>query len=63
MSKKISFACNEESVQLFLDILLKLDNARGDRKIRIGGSEFDFYADNFGHTPHCTDGRGPTPEQ
>ncbi len=43
--KKISFECEDESVELYVNIILKLQGVRGDRKIRIGGSEYDFYED------------------
>jgi hypothetical protein len=42
---KISFECKEESVDLFVDILTKLQESTKDLKIRIGGSEYNFYKD------------------
>ena len=48
--KKMSVVCNDETVSLFIDIIEKLQNAKGDIKIRIGGSEYVFYkgVDSFG---------------
>lgn len=45
MSKKISFMCNDEAVDLYISLIEKLQESSGDRKIRIGGSEYDFYSD------------------
>lgn len=42
---KVSFECNEESVYLFSEIINKLINAyenQESKKIRIGGSEYEF---------------------
>jgi len=40
--KKISFECNEFSTDLFIKVLLKLQDSPKSCKIRIGGSEYDF---------------------
>jgi len=40
---KVSFNCEEASVDLFVQVLSKLENIKGSRKIRIGGSEYTFY--------------------
>jgi hypothetical protein len=43
--KKVSFDCNNESVYLFCEIINKLINAyenQESKKIRIGGSEYEF---------------------
>jgi len=45
MKKKISFVCNEESIDLYLQLLFKFMVARGNRKIRVGGDEYDFSLD------------------
>lgn len=43
--RKISFQCEEESVDMFVKILHKLQGVESNRKIRVGGDEHCFYGD------------------
>ena len=40
---KVSFNCEEASVDLFENIIHQLEGVKGSRKIRIGGAEYCFH--------------------